>query len=74
MAGAGGAGRAVRRAAAVVGDRRLGGVRALFITLATLWLRRFERGPLELVWQWAYTASQSHLRTNDKVMDNSIKR
>ncbi|MER5425955.1 DUF418 domain-containing protein [Streptosporangium roseum] len=50
------------------------GVCALFMTLSTLWLRRFERGPLELVWQWAYMAPQSHLRTNDKVMDNSIKR
>ncbi|GAA5768448.1 hypothetical protein Aros01_04959 [Streptosporangium roseum] len=50
------------------------GVCALFMALSTLWLRRFERGPLELVWQWAYTAPQSHLRTNDKVMDNSIKR
>ncbi|WP_031158803.1 DUF418 domain-containing protein [Streptosporangium roseum] len=50
------------------------GVCALFMTLSTLWLRRFERGPLELVWQWAYMAPQSHLWTNDKVMDNSIKR
>ncbi|OUC86622.1 DUF418 domain-containing protein [Streptosporangium minutum] len=50
------------------------GVCALFMTLSTLWLRRFERGPLELVWQWAYMAPQSHLQTNDKVMDNSIKR
>ncbi|MET8332509.1 DUF418 domain-containing protein [Streptosporangium canum] len=50
------------------------GVRALFMTLSTLWPRGFERGPLELVWQWAYMAPQSHLRTNDKVMDNSIKR
>ncbi|MER7504852.1 DUF418 domain-containing protein [Nonomuraea pusilla] len=28
----------------------------LFATLATLWLRRFDRGPLELAWQWAYQA------------------
>ncbi|WP_223167563.1 DUF418 domain-containing protein [Nonomuraea sp. SYSU D8015] len=28
----------------------------LFVTLATLWLRRFTRGPLELAWQWAYQA------------------
>src|SRR5690606_41136368 len=27
---------------------------ALFTALATLWLRRFSRGPLEAVWQWAY--------------------
>ncbi|MET9340441.1 DUF418 domain-containing protein [Nonomuraea sp. NPDC003804] len=28
----------------------------LFMTLAALWLRRFDRGPLELAWQWAYQA------------------
>ncbi|WP_240778046.1 DUF418 domain-containing protein [Nonomuraea basaltis] len=28
----------------------------LFITLSTLWLRRYDRGPLELAWQWAYQA------------------
>jgi uncharacterized protein len=30
------------------------GVCALFTGLAVWWLRRFERGPLELVWHWAY--------------------
>ncbi|MFF5209908.1 DUF418 domain-containing protein [Streptosporangium sp. NPDC000396] len=34
------------------------GICALLMTLSTLWLRRFERGPLELVWQWAYKAPQ----------------
>jgi len=34
------------------------GICALFTVLATWWLRRFERGPLELVWHWAYQAPQ----------------
>ncbi|MGR6920870.1 DUF418 domain-containing protein [[Actinomadura] parvosata] len=33
-----------------------GGICLLFMVLASLWLRRFERGPLELAWQWAYQA------------------
>nr|WP_240972362.1 DUF418 domain-containing protein [Nonomuraea sp. FMUSA5-5] len=32
------------------------GICLLFMVLASLWLRRFERGPLELAWQWAYQA------------------
>ncbi|MFE3452544.1 DUF418 domain-containing protein [Nonomuraea sp. NPDC059194] len=32
------------------------GICLLFMTLASLWLRRFHRGPLELAWQWAYQA------------------
>ncbi|TMR29671.1 DUF418 domain-containing protein [Nonomuraea zeae] len=35
------------------------GICLLFMTLATLWLRRFRRGPLELAWQWAYQAPWS---------------
>ncbi|WP_084961280.1 DUF418 domain-containing protein [Thermoactinospora rubra] len=27
-----------------------------FMILASLWLRRFSRGPVELAWQWAYAA------------------
>ncbi|MBG0812856.1 DUF418 domain-containing protein [Planomonospora sp. ID82291] len=38
------------------------GVCALFTVLASLWLRRFDRGPLELVWQWAYQAPQRSRR------------
>ncbi|WP_344854877.1 DUF418 domain-containing protein [Planomonospora alba] len=34
------------------------GICTLFTVLAALWLRRFERGPLELLWQWAYRAPQ----------------
>ncbi|GAA3039271.1 DUF418 domain-containing protein [Streptosporangium longisporum] len=34
------------------------GICALFMTLSTLWLRRFERGPVEALWQWAYLAPQ----------------
>ncbi|MBG0828611.1 DUF418 domain-containing protein [Planomonospora sp. ID67723] len=34
------------------------GICLLFMTLASLWLRRFDRGPLELLWQWAYQAPQ----------------
>ncbi|GAA2209054.1 DUF418 domain-containing protein [Nonomuraea monospora] len=33
-----------------------GGICVLFMALSSLWLRRFERGPLELAWQWAYQA------------------
>ncbi|MER6950139.1 DUF418 domain-containing protein [Nonomuraea sp. NPDC000554] len=32
------------------------GICLLFVVLSSLWLRRFERGPLELAWQWAYQA------------------
>ncbi|MEO3870041.1 DUF418 domain-containing protein [Nonomuraea sp. B12E4] len=32
------------------------GICLLFMILASLWLRRHERGPLELAWQWAYQA------------------
>ncbi|MCF6471527.1 DUF418 domain-containing protein [Nonomuraea sp. MG754425] len=32
------------------------GICVLFMVLSSLWLRRFERGPLELAWQWAYQA------------------
>jgi len=31
------------------------GICALFMALSTLWLRHFDRGPLEAAWQWAYT-------------------
>ncbi|PXY31243.1 DUF418 domain-containing protein [Prauserella muralis] len=34
------------------------GLSALLMALATLWLRRFSRGPLELAWHWAYRAPQ----------------
>ncbi|MEU3045717.1 DUF418 domain-containing protein [Streptomyces sp. NPDC006984] len=29
-----------------------------FLVLAPLWLRKFSRGPVELVWNWAYLAPQ----------------
>ncbi|MEV5890638.1 DUF418 domain-containing protein [Nonomuraea fuscirosea] len=32
------------------------GICLLFMTLSSLWLRRFDRGPIELAWQWAYQA------------------
>ncbi|MFC5826416.1 DUF418 domain-containing protein [Nonomuraea insulae] len=32
------------------------GICLLFMVLSSLWLRRFDRGPLELAWQWAYQA------------------
>ncbi|MER7077202.1 uncharacterized protein SAMN02982929_05209 [Saccharopolyspora kobensis] len=35
---------------------------ATFMTLASLWLRRFERGPLEAVWNWAYHLPQRSAR------------
>lgn len=34
------------------------GICVLFMALSTLWLRRFERGPIEAAWQWAYQAPQ----------------
>ncbi|MEV7006154.1 DUF418 domain-containing protein [Streptosporangium sp. NPDC051022] len=34
------------------------GICVAFMTLSTLWLRRFEQGPLELVRQWAHSAPQ----------------
>ncbi|HEU0087150.1 MAG TPA: DUF418 domain-containing protein [Pseudonocardiaceae bacterium] len=36
------------------------GICALFMALAVGWLRRFDRGPLELAWHWAYRAPQRH--------------
>ena len=30
------------------------GIVSMFVVLASWWLRRFPRGPLELVWHWAY--------------------
>ncbi|GII05639.1 DUF418 domain-containing protein [Planobispora takensis] len=38
----------------------------LFMTLASLWLRRHDRGPLELVWQWAYRAPQRSRREGER--------
>ncbi|WP_040405817.1 DUF418 domain-containing protein [Amycolatopsis nigrescens] len=37
------------------------GLCGLLMTLSTLWLRRFSRGPVELAWQWAYQAPQRSL-------------
>lgn len=34
------------------------GICALFMTLSVWWLRRFDRGPLELPSHWAYQAPQ----------------
>ncbi|MEU3164373.1 DUF418 domain-containing protein [Streptosporangium sp. NPDC006930] len=42
------------------------GICALFMTLSTLWLRRFERGPVETLWQWAYLAPQELSRKSGK--------
>lgn len=50
------------------------GICALFMTLSTLWLRRFERGPLELVWQWAYTAPRSRPAADARTPDGSLRR
>ncbi|MFD0491636.1 uncharacterized protein A8924_0036 [Saccharopolyspora erythraea NRRL 2338] len=38
------------------------GICLSFMVLSSLWLRRFERGPLELVWNWAYRAPQRRAR------------
>jgi uncharacterized protein len=40
------------------------GICVLFVALASLWLRRFQRGPLELAWQWAYQAPWSRRRVD----------
>jgi len=34
------------------------GISVLNVVLASWWLRRFDRGPLELVWHWAYRTPQ----------------
>lgn len=34
------------------------GIAALLAVLSTLWLRHFDRGPLEAAWHWAHTAPQ----------------
>ncbi|GAA3644224.1 DUF418 domain-containing protein [Nonomuraea antimicrobica] len=39
------------------------GICLSFMVGSSLWLRRFERGPLELAWQWAY---QAPWRTHDQ--------
>ncbi|MFF8613872.1 DUF418 domain-containing protein [Streptomyces sp. NPDC015350] len=31
---------------------------ASFLVLSSLWLRKYDRGPVELVWHWAYLAPQ----------------
>ncbi|GAA3098778.1 hypothetical protein GCM10017600_12890 [Streptosporangium carneum] len=60
------------------------GICVMLMTFSTLWLRRFERGPLELLWQWAYTAPQRRRPagraghqvdpvTDDKIADNSLQ-
>ncbi|MDH2426091.1 DUF418 domain-containing protein [Sphaerisporangium sp. TRM90804] len=36
---------------------------AVFMIAAVLWLRRFERGPLETAWQWAYQAPRRRRAT-----------
>ncbi|MGW0064974.1 DUF418 domain-containing protein [Streptosporangium sandarakinum] len=41
------------------------GICLLLATLSALWLRRFRRGPLELVWHWAYTAPRRRLAAAD---------
>ncbi len=38
------------------------GICLSFTGLATWWLRFFDRGPLELVWQWAYQAPRAHTK------------
>lgn len=38
------------------------GICALFMTLSVWWLRRFDRGPLELLSYWAYQAPQRRTR------------
>ncbi|MEU8378527.1 DUF418 domain-containing protein [Streptosporangium sp. NPDC048865] len=50
------------------------GICALFMTLSTLWLRRFERGPVETLWQWAYLLPQRRPEKPDKIVENSTKR
>lgn len=50
------------------------GICALFMTLSTLWLRRFERGPVETLWQWAYLAPQGRPKNPDKIVEVSTKR
>ena len=34
----------------------LPGIAALLVAFSALWLRRFPRGPVELVWHWSYEA------------------
>lgn len=48
------------------------GICPAFIGLATWWLRFFDRGPLELVWHWAYRAPQSRARDHVGVPSTSM--
>ncbi|MEU8201793.1 DUF418 domain-containing protein [Streptosporangium sp. NPDC049046] len=49
------------------------GVCALFMTLSTLWLRRFERGPVETLWQWAYLAPQGLAGRSGKAQETPTR-
>ncbi|GAA2860525.1 DUF418 domain-containing protein [Streptosporangium fragile] len=48
------------------------GICALLMALSTLWLRRFRRGPIEAVWQWAYQAPQRLSEKSDKAVKNYV--
>ncbi|MEU8040072.1 DUF418 domain-containing protein [Streptosporangium sp. NPDC049078] len=49
------------------------GICALFMTLSTLWLRRFERGPVETLWQWAYLAPQGLARRSGTAQETPTR-
>ncbi len=39
------------------------GISALIMVVSTLWLKRFNRGPIEILWQWAYLKPQQSSTT-----------
>ncbi|MER6830597.1 DUF418 domain-containing protein [Streptosporangium sp. NPDC000563] len=49
------------------------GICALFMTLSTLWLRRFERGPVETLWQLAYLAPQGLARRSGTAQETPTR-
>jgi uncharacterized protein len=44
---------------------------ALLMGMATWWSRRFPRGPVETVWQWAYLLPQQGTSQREKAVTHA---